>query len=282
MEELNSVEVRLFLEGLFLQYGYDFREYASASMNRRLQNLLMKSGLQSLIDLLKLVLQSREKFLEILPELTINTTEFFRDPLFFKALKSEVFPILKTYPSINIWVAGCSSGEEVISLSILLHEADLLHRTTIYATDISPAILKRAKEGIYATDTIQLFNRNYVAAGGARSPSEYYTADYGLVRMDPFLKQSVVFSEHNLASDSHFIDCHLILCRNVLIYFNRELQNRVLELLAHSLVHRGILAIGPKESIKYSVAGKWFDPVTPTQNIFSLRLDPVGASKIKK
>jgi chemotaxis protein methyltransferase CheR len=255
--KVDPVERHLFLEGVFLRYGYDFRQYAEASLDRRLSNLLGQYNLDSLIDLLKRVLASADAFREILPQLTINTTEFFRDPIFFRTLRETVFPVLKTYPRIVVWVAGCSTGEEVISLAIALQEENLLNRTLIHATDINPNVLKKAKEAIYDSSLISSFNKNYVAAGGTKSPSEYY------------------FSEHNLVTDAPFIEANLILCRNVLIYFNRELQERAFNLFARSLTFKGYLGIGSKETIRFSPSASYFETVNQEQNIYSLKAQPV-------
>ncbi len=258
MTIINPVERHLFFEGILMKYGYDFRQYAEASLDRRLVNLMIKYRTQTLLDVLKLIMDDPEQFRAVLGLLTINTTEFFRDPSFFRTLRESVLPLLQTYPKINIWSAGCSTGEEVVSLAILLKEEGLDKRATIYATDVSPQALKTAKEGIYENSCIAHFNRNYALAGGTRSPSEYYSAEYGLVRFSPSLFSNVVFSEHNLVTDSVFIEAHLILCRNVLIYFTRELQDRVFTLFSRSLVHKGVLGIGSKESIRFSRAAPFF------------------------
>lgn len=281
---VDPVERHLFLEGIFLRYGYDFRQYAEASLNRRLANLLVEYKTKSLLDVLKVVLDSPDRFREILPSLTINTSEFFRDPLFFRTLREHVIPVLKTYSKISVWIAGCSTGEEVLSTAILLKEEDLYKRATVHATDINPEVIKRAKGGIYELSNMQTYNRNYVLAGGTKSPSEYYTAEYGLARFDPSLLENVVFSEHNLVTDAGFLEAHLILCRNVLIYFNRALQDRALRLFAESLAFRGFLGIGPKESIRFSELSTYFEKLRPDQNIFTLKgqlVNQVVSSKRK-
>jgi chemotaxis protein methyltransferase CheR len=271
MMKIDPVERHLFLEGVFLKYGYDFRQYAEASLNRRLGAILNRYNTESLLDVLKIAMESPTAFKNILPLLTINTTEFFRDPGFFKLLRSEVFPVLKTYPKVSIWVAGCSSGEEVLSLSIALKEEGLSSRTTVHATDINPEVIKAAREGIYPIAGIQQFNRNYTQAGGTQSPSEYYATDYGLVRFHRDLFENVVFSEHNLATDAVFTEAHLIICRNVLIYFSRELQNRALDLFARSLAFKGYLGLGSKESLRFSSVAPYFTPIHVSQRIYSLK-----------
>lgn len=270
MIKINAVERHLFFEGILLKYGYDFRQYAEASLDRRLQNLLSQHQTESLMDLLKMIMESPETFRKILGFLTINTTEFFRDPTFYRALRELVFPVLKTYSKISVWSAGCSTGEEVISLAIALKEEGLDRRTTIYATDINPNVLKTAKDGIYDVSCIPLFNKNYSLSGGSKSPSEYYSAEYGLVRFDRKLIENAVFSEHNLATDAAFLEANLILCRNVFIYFTRELQGRALELFQRSLVNKGYLALGSKESIRFLELGKSFGDVSRSENIYVL------------
>lgn len=271
MKPVDPIERHLFLEGIFIKYGYDFRQYSEASMDRRLNYLLNRYQLSSLLQVLHKAIEDTQFFREILPSLTINTTEFFRDPFFFKSIREQVIPVLKTYPTLNIWIAGCSTGEEVISLAIILKEEGLLNRTTIHATDINPEVLKKARDAIYESSAVQNFVKNYVASGGNRSSSEYYTAEYGLVRFDPSLLENVVFSEHNLATDSVFTEAHLILCRNVLIYFSRELQNRVFNLYSQSLVYRGFLGIGTKESLRLSSSYALFDTLEFDQHIFQLK-----------
>jgi chemotaxis protein methyltransferase CheR len=271
MFPLDPVERHLFLEGIFLKYGYDFRQYSEASFDRRLKNILTKFEMNSLLEVLQKAISSPSFFREMIPLLTINTTEFFRDPQFFKALREKVFPVLKTYPTINIWLAGCSSGEEIISIAILLKEENLYNRSTIYATDINSEVLKKARDGIYEMSTVQNFIKNYVAAGGTKSSSEYYTAEYGLVRFDPSLRENVVFSEHNLVTDSVFAESHLIICRNVLIYFSRELQNRVFSLFEKSLVYRGFLGIGTKESLRLSGSFPLFEEIDINQHIYQMK-----------
>jgi chemotaxis protein methyltransferase CheR len=259
MNKVDPIEKHLLLEAIYLKYGYDFRQYTSNSMERRLENILMRQKSDTLLPLLQKAIQDKAFFQTLLPQLTINTTEFFRDPVFFKNLKDLVFPFLQTYPSLKFWVAGCSTGEEVYSLAILLQEAGLYERSTIYATDINKECLQRAKEGIFELPSTRIYTANYLAAGGDRNPSHYYTADYGMAIFSPSLRENVVFSEHNLATDRVFGEMHLILCRNVMIYFQRELQNRVLDLFLGSLAHRGFLGVGSKEDIRFSPAGRYFE-----------------------
>lgn len=242
-----------------MKYGYDFRQYTTNSINRRLENILARYKSRSLMPILENVLHDKNFFQSLLPQMTINTTEFFRDPVFFKNLKETVFPLLQTYPSLKFWIAGCSTGEEIYSLAIMLQEAGLYERSTIYATDINKDCLQRAKEGIFELSGTRVYTSNYLAAGGQKNPSHYYTADYGMAIFTPSLRENVVFSEHNLATDGVFGEMNLILCRNVMIYFERELQNRVLDLFVRSLTHRGFLGVGGKEDIRFAPAGVYFD-----------------------
>ena len=248
----SSVERHLLLEGIYLKYGYDFRQYTEVALNRRIDQIMKSTGLHSEIDLLAIVLKDPGMFHQILPTFTITTSEMFRDPNFFLSLRKNIAPVLRTYANLNIWIAGCSTGEEVHSLAILLNEEGLLERSTIFATDINTYALKAAKEGIYNLDSIKDFTRNYVSAGGSGSPSDYYTADYNRARMRTFLRENVVFAEHNLATDGVFIEANLILCRNVLIYFNRDLQDRAMGLFHQSLAPRCFLALGSKETTRFS------------------------------
>ena len=276
MRPIDSVERYLLLEGIFMKYGYDFRQYSESSLNRRLNFILGYFHNEGLIDLLRRCLESKDYFNEVLPYFTIGTTEFFRDPAFFLSLRKKVFPILKTYPSVKIWVAGCSTGEEVISLAVALKEEGLLDSTTIYATDINKQVLKKAQSGIYDLQAIHNFTKNYAAAGGTHSPSEYYASDYGLVRMDSSLTKNVVYAEHNLTADAVFTEAHVILCRNVMIYFQRDLQERVYQLFTNSLVHNGFLGIGSKESARFTKYASNFTPLDGEANIYQFAAFQLG------
>ena len=220
------------------------------------------------------MLISKDYFYSFLPKLTITTTEFFRDPAFFLYLRRTILPVLKTYPRLKIWNAGCSTGEEVYSLAILLTEEGLLERTIIHATDINTQALELAQKGIYDQNKIEDFNKRYVATGGKRSPSAYYTAEYSLFRFNPNLRKNIVFSNHNLTVDTVFIEANLILCRNVLIYFTRKLQDRVLKILSQSLVYRGYLALGTQESLNFSDVAALFDPVDSQRGLYQLKTQP--------
>lgn len=282
--KFSAIDRHLLLEGIFLKYGYDFRQYAEASLNRRIDSILSRFHIDDPLDLLKKILNDRNFFYQLLPSFTITTSEFFRDPKFFENIRTKVIPLLRTYPFLNIWIAGCSTGEEVYSMAILLKEENLYDRSTIFATDINSEAIRKAKEGIFELPAVQVFTKNYVAAGGKHSPSDYYTADYGLARFNPQLRENVVFSEHNLVTDSTFAAMHLILCRNVLIYFSRDLQNRVLNLFSDSLTHRGFLGIGTKESVRFSPSSQNLAPLLDgdSYNLFQRKQAQEGLSNALK
>ncbi|WP_413560360.1 CheR family methyltransferase [Bdellovibrio sp. HCB209] len=272
---VDNVQRHLLLEGIYLKYGYDFRKYTEASVTRRIDVILAKFNIKSEVELLARLVNDEEFFKKIMPLMTVNTSEMFRDPSFFKSLRENVIPVLRTYPNLNIWVAGCSTGEEVYSLQILLHEEGLLERSTIYATDINPIALKKAQDGIYDLEGIRVFTKNYVEAGGTKSPSDYYTVSYNRARMIPELRERVVFSEHNMATGEGFVEAHLILCRNVLIYFNRELQERVFKLFYESLATRAFLGLGSKESIRFSACAEGFDELDKENKVYQKARTPL-------
>lgn len=266
--DLEEVEIRLLTEGIFLQYGYDFREYAPTSLARRVRNIVSTNSMPDISSLLRRVLHEPDFFRTFLNQMTVTTSEMFRDPDFYRAIREQVVPVLRTFPTLNVWHAGCSTGEEVYSLAILFKEEGLYDRTTFHATDINPAALRSAQEGIYPADALKKFTANYQKAGGREAFSNYYVADYGYARFDPSLKTNLVFAEHNLAIDGVFAETHLILCRNVLIYFNAPLQNRAVDLFARSLRYRGFLALGSKETVKFLDQSRYFDDFNPTERIY--------------
>jgi chemotaxis protein methyltransferase CheR len=247
-----DIEVKLFIEAVFMKYKYDFRQYSLASVKRRISSALIVHNLATVSALQEKVLHEPEFFTAILQFMTISTTEMFRDPAYFKAFREKVIPYLKSYPSIKIWVAGCSSGEEAYSFAIIFKEEGLFDRVMIYATDINPVILEKAKAGIYRLDDMKKNSINYQQAGGKASLSDYYTANYSAVAIDNGLKKNIVFADHSLATDSVFSEMQFISCRNVLIYFDKELQNRAITLFHDSLSMKGFLGIGSKESLKFS------------------------------
>jgi len=267
-EGLEHLELDLFLEAIYRYHGYDFRSYSKASMKRRVRQLRVISGHATIADMIPRVLHDRIFFEQVLKTFSISVTEFFRDPYLFNTVREKLVPLLKTWPNIKIWHAGCATGEEVYSLAILLKEEGLYDRTTIYATDFSSDALEQATAGIYEPARLQEGTRNYQKAGGARSFSEYYHAKYGAAVMDPSLKERLVFSNHNLATDGVFGEMHLIFCRNVLIYFNRELQDRALGLFAESLTHGGFLCLGSKESIRFSQVQSCFKNIDDHAKIY--------------
>jgi chemotaxis protein methyltransferase CheR len=263
-----EIELQLLLDAIYLKYHFDFRGYAHASLKRRLRSALERFHCASLSQLQDRVLRDGTLFQELLDFLTVPVSEMFRDPRYFRALREAVVPVLRTYPSLKIWVAGCSTGEEAYSFAILLHEEGLLDRTLIYATDINARTLEKAEAGIYAIDRVPLFTDNHRQAGGRTSLSDYYTAAYGRAVIDKRLKANIVFSDHSLATDSVFAEVQLVSCRNVLIYFNRPLQDRALQLFRESLVRRGFLGLGAKETVRLSSEGASFMEIVPGERIY--------------
>ncbi|WP_194721996.1 CheR family methyltransferase [Noviherbaspirillum malthae] len=266
-----DIELRLLLEGIFLRYQHDFRHYAVASLRRRIVQAMRRFNCRTVSELQGLILNDPAIFAQMLQYFTVQVSEMFRDPQYFLALKTEVFPLLATYPSIKIWVAGCSSGEEVWSLAVLLDEAGLLERCLIYATDINPDALKAAEAGVFPLDRIAGFSTNYQQAGGERSLSDYYTAAYHGALFDRRLRKQMVFADHSLATDSVFSEVHLVSCRNVLIYFDRELQDRAIGLFRDALVHRGFLGLGMKESLRFTSHADAFASIAMAEKIFQRR-----------
>ena len=267
----SDIELRLLMEAIYLKYSYDFRDYTGASQKRRVLYALGQLGLPTISALQERVLRDREVFSRLLQFLTIPVSEMFRDPAYFLALRRLVVPMLHTYPSVKIWVAGCSTGEEVFSLAILLREEGLLARSRIYATDINPASLEKARQGIFPLEAVRNYTANYQRAGGVRAFSDYYTAAYDAARFDPSLCADVIFADHSLATDSVFAETQLVSCRNVLIYFNRQLQDRALGLFHESLCHRGFLGLGAKESIDFSGYADHFEVLSRAERIFRKR-----------
>ncbi|BDG05486.1 CheR family methyltransferase [Anaeromyxobacter oryzae] len=266
-----DLELRLLLEAIYLRYQHDFRRYAMASLRRRVGQAMERLRIPSLAALQERVLRDPELFQQLLPFLTVQVSEMFRDPAFFRAMREDVVPHLRTYPSLRVWIAGCSTGEEVHAVAILLAEEGLLDRTLIYASDISPQALRAAEEGIYALERIAEFSASYVAAGGRGSLSDYYTAAYGAAVFDRALRRNVVFADHSLATDQVFAEVQLVTCRNVLIYFDHELQDRAVGLFRDALCHRGFLGLGSKETLRFSRHADAFTPFVPEVRIFRKR-----------
>ncbi|MGV8917023.1 MAG: CheR family methyltransferase [Pseudomonas sp.] len=268
LEQNTDIELRLLIEAIYLRYSYDFRDYSGASVKRRVNHALRQFDCATISALQERVLHDPAAFLQLLQYLTIPVSEMFRDPSHFLAIREEVVPLLKTYPSIKVWVAGCSTGEEVYSIAILLREEGLLERTIIYATDINPSSLEKAKLGIYSLDSVRAYTENYQKAGGKRVFSDYYTAAYGNAIFDKTLRENVTFADHSLATDSVFSETQLIMCRNVLIYFNKKLQDRAFGLFHDSLSHRGFLALGSKETVDFSAHSGDFGAFVKQERIY--------------
>ncbi|MBS1960694.1 MAG: protein-glutamate O-methyltransferase CheR [Bdellovibrionales bacterium] len=269
--ETIDIEIRLLLEGIFIRYGADFRDYSPASVRRRVVLAMEKGGIPSVSQLQERVLARPEAFDSLLQFLLVPTSEMFRDPSYFRTIRETVVPLLKTYPSLKIWVAGCSNGEELYSLAILLREEGLLEKTILYATDINPKALERAKNGIYPIDLAPKFTDNYQKAGGRAAFSDYYRAGYGSIILDASLRTNVVFADHSLATDNVFAEIQFISCRNVLIYFNRKLQDRSFRLFADSLGFRGFLGIGSKETLRFSNVYPEFEEFAAVERIYRKR-----------
>ncbi|HEY6483026.1 MAG TPA: CheR family methyltransferase [Steroidobacteraceae bacterium] len=269
----NDIEQQLLIEAIFQKYHYDFRHYAAATMKRRLTAAMVALGSPTLSQLQDRIIHEPDAFGTVLDYLTVPVSEMFRDPGFFRSLREKVVPVLRTYPSLKFWVAGCSTGEEVYSLAILLREEGLLQRTLIYATDINPQTLKKAEAGMYAVDRIAGFTENHHKSGARTSLSDYYTAAYGRAVFDKSLREHVVFCDHSLATDSVFAEVQVISCRNVLIYFNRELQDRAIGLFRESLCHRGFLGIGAKESLRFCAHAQAFTELAREDRLYQKR-DP--------
>lgn len=267
--ENEEIEIYLLLEAINMKYGYDFRNYSRAHMRRRIHNRMSLSGIGSVAEMLHKIIYNKEFFNQILSDFSINVTEMFRDPSFYIAFRKHVIPILKTYPFIRIWHAGCSTGEEIYSMAILLKEEGLYDRAQIYATDFNKTVLQRAKEGIYDIDDIKEYTYNYQRAGGKASFSDYYVAQYESVIFNSSLKKKITFAEHNLVTDGVFGEMNVIICRNVLIYFNKELQSSVMKLFSDSLSNGCFLCLGSKENIKFTTSAENFQEVVANEKIYS-------------
>lgn len=266
--DIEDLEIRLLLEAIYSLYGYDFRQYSKASMRRRILHCLGLSGMKTITEMTGRVLRDRQFFVSLLNDMTVNVTEMFRDPQFYRRFREEVVPVLKTFPFIKIWHAGCSTGEEIYSMAVLLEEEGLYERTMMYATDIDKNVLATAKKGIYSISAIKQYGDNYIQAGGKSSLSDYYTCKYESVIMDQRLKRNIVFADHDLATDQVFGEMNVIVCRNVLIYFDRQLQERVFKLFHDSLDLGGFLCLGTKESLKFANGDHDFEAVDAEMKIF--------------
>jgi chemotaxis protein methyltransferase CheR len=270
-DAIEDLEIQLLLEALFQRYHYDFRHYARASIKRRLIQACLQLGFPTISSMQDRVLHDASMLPRLLDFLTVQVSEMFRDPTYFKALRDKVLPHLRTYPSLKVWIAGSSTGEEVYSLAILFKEEGLYDRTIFYATDINPEALAAAEAGVYAIDRIRKFTENHQKSGGKSSLSDYYTAAYGRAAFDKTLRENVVFSDHSLVTDAVFAEMHLISCRNVMIYFDRPLQDRAIGLFHESLARKGFLGLGSKESLRFSSHASSFNEFVAGEKIYQRR-----------
>ncbi|MGI6712673.1 MAG: CheR family methyltransferase [Bacillota bacterium] len=267
-EELEKIEIQLLLEGIFLRYGFDFRDYAFSFLKRRIWNRIHAEKLRSISALQEKVLHDSRAMERLLNDFSINVTEMYRDPNFFLSFRKKVIPRLQDFPYIRIWLAGCATGEEAYSIAILLHEQGLYEKTKIYATDMHEGLLKVAKQGIFPLDRMRIYTKNYLQSGGTKAFSEYYTAKDNYVTFHPYLMKNVIFAQHNLATDRSFNEFHVIFCRNVMIYFNKFLQNNVHSLIYESLSLQGYLGLGNREGIKFTNYGEFYEEVDSKERLF--------------
>jgi chemotaxis protein methyltransferase CheR len=268
---VEDIEIQLLLEALYQRYHYDFRHYARALIKRRLLQAREQLGFDSISTLQHSLLHEPATLPRLLDYLTVQVSEMFRDPSYFRTLREKVLPHLRTYPSLKVWIAGCSNGEELYSLAILFREEGLDQRTLFYATDINPQALHAAEAGVYPLDQIRKFTENHQKSGAKSSLSDYYTADYGRAVFDKTLRSRVVFSDHSLVTDAVFAEMHLISCRNVLIYFDRGLQDRAIGLFRDSLARKGFLGLGSKESLRFSKHAEAFTDFVRDEKIYQRR-----------
>ena len=266
--DLEAIEVKLLTEGIYQHYGFDFRDYSQPSLKRRIWKRVYAEGLSTISGLTEKVLHDPASMERLLLDLSINTTSMFRDPTFYLAFREKVVPLLRTYPFVRIWHAGCSTGEEVYSMAILLEEEGLYDRCRIYATDINESVLQRAKEGIFPISSMKENTGNYIVAGGSGTFSEYYVAKYDYAIFRPSLRENVVFAQHNLVTDASFNQFNVIFCRNVLIYFNTPLQERVQKLFLDSFENFGILGLGKKETVKYTSVAENYEVIDAEEKLY--------------
>lgn len=265
---LKDEEISLLLNDLLEQYGYDFTDYSYASVKRRLNRVYSTDRFPSFAEFRYRVKSDPAYLTYLMEQITVNVTEMFRDPGFFQALRRQVLPVLATYPFIRIWHAGCSTGEEVYSMAILLHEMNLLHKSVLYATDLNESVLEKARSGMFPLSQMQQYSQNYLQAGGQQEFSQYYAANYEYAKFSELLSSKIIFAAHNLVTDRSFNEFQLIICRNVLIYFNKELQNRVLHLFSESLEQLGFLALGAKETLRFTTVSSLFKQVDGKEKIW--------------
>jgi chemotaxis protein methyltransferase CheR len=269
---IESLEIELLLEGVFKHYGYDFRDYAKNTLLKKIYEQVRKEGLTSITGLLEKILHNPDCMERFVHSISIPVSTMFRDSNFFDTFRKKVVPLLRAYPFIRIWHVGCAKGEEAYSMAILLHEEGLYKKCRLYATDLNEDVIRQAKKGIYPLSRMQEYTRNYIDAGGTKSFSEYYTAKYDHVILRPWLRDNIIFSQHNLVSDGPFNEFNVILCRNVMIYFNKTLQNKAHELFYNNLVRFGFLGLGEQESIKFSAHEKRYQPLSGKSKIYKKKL----------
>lgn len=268
VHHLKDEEVNILLNDLLEQYGYDFTDYSFASVKRRLQRVFINDRFPSFAEFRYRVIRDSTYLTYLMEQITVNVTEMFRDPAFFQALRKQVLPVLATYPFIRIWHAGCSTGEEVYSMAILLQEMGLLHKSVIYATDINESVLEKARKGIFPLAYMQQYSQNYLQSGGQHDFSQYYAANYEYAKFSESLSEKIIFAAHNLVTDRSFNEFQLIICRNVLIYFNKELQDKVLHLFSESLEQLGFMALGAKETLRFTTVAPLFKPLALKEKIW--------------
>jgi chemotaxis protein methyltransferase CheR len=273
-DAMEDLEIKLLLQAVQQAYGHDFSEYSEASLKRRLRHWLANSGFDSFSNAQSVVLRNAQVFRSLLEGLTVNVTEMFRDPAFFLALREQVAPFLKTYPYIKIWHAGCASGEEAYSMAILLQEAGLRGRYRLYATDINESVLDKARDGIFPIKAMQASTRNYQKSGGTASFADYYTAHYDHAMLMSALKENLTFAQHNLVTDGRFGDMHLVICRNVMIYFKPALKERCLRLFDSCLLPGGFLCLGMKERLDFRELSRQYEEIASRTSIYRKRYDP--------
>ncbi len=267
-EDVERIELDCLLEAVYRRYGWDFREYSPASLRRRVGRRIRDEGLDTVSALQERILRDPDVMERLLLDLSISVTAMFRDPSFYRAIREQVVPLLRTYPFTRIWNAGCATGEEVYSLAIVLEEEGVYGRTRIYATDLNEGVLERARQGVFPLGKMQEYTQNYIQSGGKHSFSDYYTSAYEAAAFDRSLARNVVYAQHNLASDESFNEFQLIVCRNVMIYFDRSLQNRVHELFYSSLARFGLLALGHRESIRFSPFEGCYEELNPRERLY--------------
>ncbi len=273
LKENENIEIELFLQAVYMKFGYDFRNYGKAHIKRRVRHRLSVSDFDNVSQLIHRLLYDPVFYQELLQDLSITVTEMYRDPDFYLAVRREVVALLKTYPFIKIWHAGCATGEEVYSMAILLKEEGLLKRTQIYATDFNQMALQKARNGIYPIDRVKEYTQNYQKSGGKASFSDYYNARYESVILNESLKENIVFADHNLVTDGVFGEMNMVICRNVMIYFDKDLQNKVIRLFYDSLVPGGFLCLGSKESLRFATIANKFDVTSEKQKIYRKKFE---------